>query len=116
MDGFVILRSWFCKGMIQEGCEILIVESFFVYMRQIIGYLLPNPRFKVIDNEIMHPHGNERNETSRLAYSASIAHFNSIHRPAHQVLESIKYQYQSVTCASMSSAIQNAQNSCKSKI
>ncbi len=78
--GAGFLGSQLCARLLARGDEVICVDNFFTGRKVNIAHLLPNPRFEVIRQDIVHPFSIETEQIYNLACPASPRHyqFNAI--------------------------------------
>lgn len=69
--GAGFLGSWLCDRLLREGNHVLCVDNYFTGSKRNIDYLIPNPYFEVIRQDICQPLYVEVDEIYNLACPAS---------------------------------------------
>ena len=72
-DGF--LGSHLCELLLEDGLDVLCVDSFFTDARDNVTHLLDNPRFELMRHDVAFPLYVEVDDIYKLACPASPIHY-----------------------------------------
>src|SRR5512139_3424570 len=73
----VLLGSFHCERLLQEGCDVICCDNFYTGSKRNIAHLLCNPYFEVIRHDITFPLYLEVDEIYNLACPASPVHYQN---------------------------------------
>lgn len=73
--GAGFIGSHLCRKLIQNGDEVICLDNFFTGSITNVKELASNPRFKIVDHDIVEPYDTEVNEIYNLACPASPPHY-----------------------------------------
>ncbi len=85
--GAGFLGSHLCERLLNEGNEVLCVDSFYTGTKDNIAHLMSNPHFEVMRHNVTHPLFVEVDEIYNLACPASPVHYQ--HDPVATVKTSV---------------------------
>ena len=73
--GAGFIGSHLCERLLEQGCEVLVVDNFFTGARSNIAHLLANPAFELLRHDVTMPLFVEVDEIYNLACPASPIHY-----------------------------------------
>ncbi|MEC7357474.1 MAG: GDP-mannose 4,6-dehydratase, partial [Verrucomicrobiota bacterium] len=73
--GAGFLGSHLCDRLIDNGDEVICVDNFFTGRKENIAHLLPNPKFEVVEHDVIEPFKFEVDQIYNLACPASPPHY-----------------------------------------
>ena len=73
--GAGFLGSHLCQRLLNDGHDVICLDSFFTGIKDIIVHLLPNPYFELLRHDVTFPIYLEVDEIFNLACPASLIHY-----------------------------------------